>query len=140
MERWRKKAVQLLPKLQRDILEAESIGMLWTDLWFRFVEAHEDPADDDRIRRIYEFARWAVEAGDQGSGGHCTDEDWASLTVVAFYEDLPTEAKVTARMHEFMTREEILGFSEVFKYHLEPHEHQSFMNAVLTGSSSRMKP
>lgn len=140
MERWRKKALQLLPKLQRYILEAESIGMLWTDLWPRFVEAHENPTDDDRICRIYEFARWAVEAGDQGSSSRCTDEDWASLTVVSFYEDIPTEAKVTARMHEFMSREEILGFSEVFKYHLKPHEHQSFMKVVLTGGSPRMKP
>ena len=97
MERWRKKAVQLLPKLQEDILEAESIGMLWTVLWCRFVDAHEDPSDDGRIRAIYEFARWAVEAGDQGPGERCNDESWATLTVVHFYEDLPTEPEVAAR-------------------------------------------
>ncbi len=140
MERWRKKAVQLLPKLQRDILEAESIGMLWTVLWCRFVDAHGDEADDERIRAIYEFARWAVETGDQGSSDRCTDEDWASLTVVAFYEDLPTEPKVVARMHEFMSRQEILGFSDVFRYHLKPEDHRAFMMDVLGALGRRENP
>lgn len=136
-ERWRKKAVQLLPKLQQDILEAESIGMLWTVLGPAFIRAHEDPADDERIRAIYAFARWAVEAGDQGPGDRCTDESWASLTVVHFYEDLPTEPKVVARIHEFMSREEILDFSEVFKYFLKPDGHREFMNTVLSAGSVR---
>ncbi|MBS1783908.1 MAG: hypothetical protein JST24_00610 [Acidobacteria bacterium] len=131
MERWRKKAVQLLPKLQRDILEAESIGMLWTVLSSAFVRAHKEPQDDERIQAIYASARWAVEAGDQGPGGRCTDEDWASLTVVHFYENLPMEPRVVTRMHEFMGRDEILGFSEVFKYHLKPDQHQAFIETVL---------
>ena len=139
MERWRKKAVQLLPKLQRDILEAESIGMLWTVLWLEFVYAHRDPSDDARIQAIYEFAAWAVEAGDQGPGERCTAEDWATLTVVHFYEDLPTEPRVVARIHEFMDREEILGFSEVFKYHLDPDEHREFLKTVLTARDKHEK-
>lgn len=140
MERWRKKAVQLLPKLQRDILEAESIGMLWTVLWLHFLEAHGDPSDDERIRAVYEYARWAVETGDQGPGDSCADEDWATLTLGHFYEDLPTEPKVAARIPEFMSREEILGFSEVFKYHLKAEGHREFMNTVLSAGSGRKKP
>ncbi len=139
MEPWRKRAVQLLPKLQREILEAESIGMLWTVLWCRFVDAHEAPTEDGRIRAIYEFARWAMDAGDQGPGPRCTDEDWATLTVVHFYEDLPTEPKVAARIHEYMDREEILGFSEVFRYHLRPDEHQAFMKDTLAACDRHEK-
>ena len=139
MERWRKKAVQLLPKLQRDILEAESIGMLWTTLWSAFVRAHEEPRDDKRIQAVYAFARWAVEAGDQGPGERCTDEDWATLTICHFYEDLPTELGVRARIHEFMDREEILGFSEIFRYHLKPEEHLAFMKTALAARDRHEK-
>lgn len=140
MERWRKKAVQLLPKLQREILEAESIGMLWTVLWLKFVYAHEGVPDDGRIRAIYEFARWAVEAGDQGPGERCTDEDWATHTVCHFYEDLPTQPSVRARIHEFLDREEILGFSGIFKYHLKSEDHQAFMREVLAARDRHEKP
>ena len=119
MSAWRRIATEKIPKQRELIQHSENVGMLWVDLWFRFVDAHREPVDEETIRGVYEFAKWT-----------CKDsrsDDMATSTCCHFYESLPTEPLVRAQLRRFMTREEILGLAEIFKYHLTPEEHQEFM-------------
>ena len=100
--------------------------MLWVDLWLRFVDAHREPVDEETIRGVYEFAKWTCEDS--------RSDDIATSTCCHFYESLPTEPLVRAQLRRFMSREDVLGFSEIFKYHLTPDEHREFMREFLTAS------
>jgi hypothetical protein len=124
MSAWRRIAIDKIPK-QRDLIErSESVGMLWVDLWFRFIDVHREPIDEETIRGIYEFAKWT-----------CKDsrsDDMATSTCCHFYEGLPTNPLVRAQLRRFMTREEIIGFSDIFKYHLSDDEHREFMREFTT--------
>jgi hypothetical protein len=119
MSAWRRIAIEKLPKQRQLIAKSETVGMLWVDLWFVFLNAHEEPSDEATIRGVYEFARWTL--------AESRDAEIATSTCCHFYEELPQEAKVRARLARYMTREEILGLSEIFKYHLTPDEHREFM-------------
>jgi hypothetical protein len=116
MSAWRRIAIEKLPK-QRDLIaRSESVGMLWTDLWFVFRDAHQEPLDEMTIRGVYEFAKWTC--------AESRDADVATATCCHFYEHLPLEPKVRARLPQFMSRQEILGLSDLFKYHLTPDQHR----------------
>ena len=111
--------MEKIPKQRELIQRSESVSMLWVELWFRFVDAHQEPVDEETIRGVYEFAAWT-----------CADsqsDEMATSTCCHFYEELPTEPLVRAQMRRFMTREDILGLSEIFKYHMTPDEHREFM-------------
>jgi hypothetical protein len=119
MSAWRRIAIEKLPKQKDLIAKSESVGMLWVDLWFVFVDAHSEPVDEATIRGVYEFAKWTcVES---------RDADMATSTCCHFYEHLPLEAKVRERLPRFMSRQDVLGLSQIFKYHLTSDEHHQFM-------------
>jgi len=119
MSAWRRIAIEKLPE-QRDLIaKSESVGMLWVDLLFVFLKAHEEPVDEATIRGVYEFAKWTL--------AESRDAEMATSTCCHFYEHLPLEPKVRARLARDMSRQEILGLSEIFKYHLTPDEHREFM-------------
>jgi hypothetical protein len=120
MSAWRRIAIEKLPK-QRDLIaKSESVGMLWTELWLVFVDAHSDPVDETTIRGVYEFAKWTC--------SDSRDADMATSTCCHFYEHLPLEPKVRKRLPLFMSRQEVSGLSEIFKYHLSETEHREFMH------------
>ncbi len=119
MSAWRRIAIAKLPKQKDLIAKSESVGMLWVDLWCVFVNAHSEPVDEVTIRGVYEFARWTC--------AESRDADMATSTCCHFYEHLPLEPKVRERLARFTSRQEILGFSEIFKYHLSAEEHREFM-------------
>lgn len=123
MSAWRRIAVQKIPK-QRGLIErSESVGMLWVDLWFKFVEAHRQPADVETIRGVYEFAKWTcAESG---------NDELATSTYCHFYEDLPKEPLVRERLPQYMARRDFLELVDVFKYHLTPQEHETFVREFL---------
>jgi hypothetical protein len=126
MSAWKRIAIEKIPK-QRELIErSESVGMLWVDLWLRFIDAHHEPVDEATIRGVYEFAKWT-----------CKDsrsDEMATSTCCHFYEHLPTEPLVRAQLRRFMTREDISGLAEIFKYHLTPDEHREFMREFSTAS------
>ncbi len=93
--------------------------MLWVDLWIVFLDAHKEPVDEETIRGVYEFARWTC--------AESRSDEMATSTCCHFYEHLPSEKLVRERLSLFMSRREVLGLAEVFKYHLTPEEHAKFM-------------
>ena len=123
MSAWRRVAIEKLPRFKQKIEHSDSIGMLWIDLLLAFERAHNDPPDEETIRRIYDFAWWAL--------GEAGDDDIGSATVCAFFEHLPTNKCVRRLMPHYMTREQFLGIRDVFKYFLSPDEHREFVNDFL---------
>jgi hypothetical protein len=123
MSTWRRIAIAKLPQHRKLIQESESVGMLWVDLWLRFVDAHRPPVDDASVKSTYEFASWCL--------GGADNADIASSTICHFYEHLPTEPLVRRELPKHMTREDFLGLTEVFKYHLTAEEHQRFVSGFL---------
>lgn len=93
--------------------------MLWQDLWFIFLSAHRAPVDLETIRGVYEFARWTYAESHNG--------ELATSTCCHFYEHLPTSPQIRGHLLRFMSREEVLGLSEIFKYHLTTEGHREFM-------------
>lgn len=127
MSAWRRIAIEKLPKHKALIIRSESVGMLWTDLWFLFLKAHREPADEATIRGVYEFAEWAYRES--------RNADIATATCCHFYEHLPLEQCVRAKLSRYLPCREISALSEIFKYHLTPDEHREFMRE--SGGSSR---
>lgn len=123
MSAWRRIGIDKIPKYRELIEQSESIGMLWVDLWVRFVDAHRDPIDEMTIQGVYEFARWACEA----SG----NDELTTSTCCHFYEHLPTVSLVRSKIPQYMSRQEILGLSEIFKYHLSENEYHELMKELL---------
>lgn len=124
MSAWRRAALGCLPSRHREAIERnEDVGMLWVDLWLAFTEAHLEPVDEETIRGVYEFAGWCV--------GESHNDDIQTTAALHFYEHLPTDKRVRERLPEHMTRQEFLGFTDVFKYHLSPEEHDEFVEDFL---------
>jgi hypothetical protein len=123
MSNWRRIAIEKLPQHRKLIEDSESVGMLWVDLWLRFVHAHQPPIDDATITGTYEFASWCLIGSDNA--------DITSSAICHFYEELPTEPLVRRELPKHMTAADLIGMKEVFEYHLTAEEHERFMNEVL---------
>ena len=123
MSTWRRIALEKLPQHRKLIAQSESVGMLWVDLWLRFVDAHRSPFDAATVKGTYEFASWCLAGADNA--------DIATSTICHFYEHLPTEPLVRQELPRYMTREDFLGLKQVFDYHLSPAEHERFVTEFL---------
>jgi len=128
MSVWRRIAIEKLPKQKDFIASSKNVGMLWIDLWDVFLDAHQEPIDEATIRGVYEFARW--------TRTESRDADMATSTCCHFYEHLPLKPKVRERLPRFMSRQEISGLSEIFKYHLSEDEHCVFMQEFVGAHKS----
>ena len=120
MSAWREIAIQKVPRHRRLIEESESVGMLWVDLWLRFVDAHRPAVDESTVKGIYDFASWCLT--DSG------DEEICNAAICGFYEQLPTEPLVRRELPKHMSRDDFVGMKELFEYHLTAEEHELFMN------------
>jgi hypothetical protein len=119
MSTWRRIASEKLPAHRALVGRSESVGMLWTDLWYIFVGAHSEPQDGETIRGVYEFARWCCVGSDNA--------DVATSAVCHFYEHLPTSDPVRRDLPKHVTTQEFQEMSGAFKYHLSTDEFDSFV-------------
>lgn len=120
MEPWRSKALELLPELTSTILDEDYVDhpmQLWIEITFEFDRAYEEPRNEDLIRRIYEYAFWCLEHGEQ----HPTDagRDLPTCVCIYLYEHLPTNEAARQDMPRWFTREEVLTMRELFTYHFK---------------------
>jgi hypothetical protein len=108
---WRKVGIEKIPRCREIFDQADSVMYLWISLWFPFTEAHGDPADEELIGQIYNYASW------------CWTEsrNYHSQTAVAcaFYEHLPLEPKVRRQVGRWLPADLFESLREVFRYHLE---------------------
>jgi hypothetical protein len=109
---WRRAAIEKIPRLRQLVDESDRIGLLWVELWHKFVRAHSDPIDEELIGQIYDYAWW---------GANTPDPAMRDVAILSFYEDLPTDPKVREQMAKWLSAEVFSGMGEIFRYHLRSY-------------------
>src|SRR3954463_434351 len=106
---WRKEAFERFPEFRTLLQEEKSAYGFLGALVLKLVEAHES-ADDGRIRRIYNYAKWCLEA----PRGREASDDLPTIVTVSFYEHLPRQNIVRKDVGRWLQKEMIEGMKEVF--------------------------
>jgi len=131
LTKWQEKGLELLPSLRETIMAAENPMALWIDLHIELERAYEaNQPDEDLIANIFRYAHWSgFEAGD--------DEDAQTAACLAFYENLPTHARVRADLPNRITKTDFLKLKDLFRYLLEPDEYQLFEQEFLAAAERK---
>ena len=123
MEDWRVKALEHFPDLQELIEQASGPMGLWIEFHALFLTAYYDePIDEERIGRVYDYARWCFEQPDTGD----VATDLPTAASVAFVEHIPLDKRVSDDLYRWMSAESFAGFEELFRYHLSDEEYRRF--------------
>src|SRR4051812_33769272 len=115
---WRECGIAMVPEMKA-VIESSFNAV---DVWIRLSEECEracKAGDMHLAKKIFDFAWCCVRS---------VDENLSSTTAVGFYENLPLMPQSKARGKEFLTETQFDGFVELFKYHLDPIEHQRFLH------------
>jgi hypothetical protein len=123
LEDWRAKAVEFFPDL-RDLIEEETSPLsLWIELYEVLVRAYDrDPIDEDRIRKIYDYASWCFKQPETGN----KDTDPSNGVSVSFIEDIPLNQRISEDLHRWMSAETFNDCEPLFRYMLNDEEFQDF--------------
>lgn len=110
MSEWRRKAIELLPELEKTVAAAGSPMALWIDLHLAFARGHEQK-NTALLQQILKYARWcwAAESDDTVTAVHC-----------AFFEHLPEYPGMRRDIPRWFTASEFERLREVFLYHSSP--------------------
>jgi hypothetical protein len=118
MSVWRRVALERFPDLRSQIERTESVGMLWIELYSTFCRAHEEPVDNDLIRRFYLYAWWCLK---ESKSTEVSDK-----AGMGFYEELPMNKLVRERMQEFLTTGQFMKAAGYICHFLGSEEFEKF--------------
>ena len=109
MSQWRREALARFPELHREIADASSISILWSDLRNGLLEQsyEKDPPDDEVIARVYDYAWWALEH---------RNSDISNSVIVDFFEFLASEPCVWRDMPRWISQEDFDMLWFVWEY------------------------
>jgi hypothetical protein len=126
LESWRAKAIELFPDL-RDLIEEEPSALsLWIELYLVLARIYDqDPIDEHRIRKIYDYASWCFAQPETGS----RDTDASSGVAVSFVESIPLNQRISEDLHRWMSLETFDGCENLFRFHLDEKQFQDFSAA-----------
>lgn len=110
MSEWRRKALELLPGLEKTVAAAPSPMALWIDLHLAFARAHEQ-GDTALLQRILQYARWCWTA---------RSEDAVTAVHCAFFEHLPQHPEMRPDIPSWFSAAEFGRLRETFLYHSSP--------------------
>jgi len=123
IESWRQAAQELLPMFRDRVDDAESIGMLWIELWdCEVAGVRDEPLTEEAISSLFRYAPWCLLSG---------DEEYQNAAIIDFYEQLPTNARIRNNLNSYLSVEDFLGLKELFEYHLSKEEHVKFVEEFL---------
>jgi hypothetical protein len=129
MSAWRRKALEMMPELRGDFEPVPNVMSLCILLHEKLVETYSrKPHEDDRIRRIYQYARWCLEESRSG--------DVATAIVVAFFEHLPKCREVRGDLHRWISRQLFDSLEQPFRYHLSEGEWIRFRDEFIERRSA----
>jgi len=119
MSAWKRKALEMLPEFRGEFEETPNVMSLCIQLHEKLVDAYSHkPLDDDRVRRIYEYARWCLEESRNG--------DVVTAIVVAYFEHLPANRDVRDDLHRWISLKMFQGLEQPFRYHLSESKWAKF--------------
>ena len=114
MEEWKRKALELLPELNNEILESDNPMGLWIEVVYSFDEAYEEPRNEGFIRRVYEYEDWCLKQDE----GETASDHLPTCVVTAFWEHIPTNKASREDMPRWFTLEDVMLNQHFFAYHL----------------------
>lgn len=121
MQEWQRKALELLPEMQDEILESENPMQLWIELSLCFDEAYEEPKNESFIRRVYDYENWCLTQDAQTAKRDVTERAENHLptcVAVAFWEHIPTNKAAREDMPCWFSVEDVLASQDIFGYFL----------------------
>ena len=124
MARWRKEAFDRLPEL-RKLLQVEKSPYLFLGEMVGILHQAYLRADEDLIRRIYEYAKWCMNA----PRGVDASDDMLTIVAVSFFEDLPQFAEVRRDVGRWFPKEEIQIMKSIFTYHGTEEQYQEMLES-----------
>jgi hypothetical protein len=120
MSLWRRQALAELPELRSVVEGASTIMTLWSELESRLSAAYdEQPPDEQTIRQIYRHAVTTFEESPSAEA--------RTAVVVAFFEHVPTHARVRADVHRWLQPELFHQLETAFRYFLSQGEFEDFV-------------
>jgi hypothetical protein len=123
LEAWQAKALELFPELREKIEEQSTPMGLWIELPFALDDLYEEqPLNDERIGKFYEYAAWCFEQPRTDSA----ETDLSSAVAVCFIEDIPLHKRIAADVYRWMSVGSFHGFENLFRYHLSDEEFKKF--------------
>jgi hypothetical protein len=123
VEDWKIKALELFPDLREKIEEQINPMGVWIELTFALDDLYdEQPPDDERIGKFYDYAAWCFQQPQTESA----ETDLGSAVAVAFIEDIPLHKRIAADMYRWMSAGSFHGFENLFRYHLSEQEFRKF--------------
>jgi hypothetical protein len=81
-----------------------------------------DPIDEDRIRKIYDYASWCLTQPKTGSN----DTDPSSGVEVSFIEPIPLNQRISEDLHRWMSAETFDDCEPLFRYTLDDKQFQDY--------------
>jgi hypothetical protein len=115
---WRECGILMIPEMKPAIESAVNLADLWVSLQMECESACKS-GDIQLAKKVFDFAWYCVRS---------KDDDLASMTAVAFYEHVPTMLNVKNHLIEFFTESQFDDFSELFKYFLNPIQHERLLH------------
>jgi hypothetical protein len=124
---WRERAIELFPDIPTiaDLITDVNFSPLtvWNEFYLALLYCYdEQPINDARIRRIYEFAEWCIDQ----PGTEDTETDVSNAVAVAFIENLPLDDRVWEDLHRWFSLERFNGYANLFRYHLTESQLKGF--------------
>ena len=129
MSLWRRIALAKLPELRSLINSAPNIMALWIELQLKLGSLYGDPANEQLISRVYDFASWSL--------NDSRNLDTRTAVVCAFYEHLPKMPTARADLPNQLRLEDFEKLKQSFKYLLTEQEHEEFINEFLAHKCER---
>jgi hypothetical protein len=127
MSRWRKEASERIPELQRIIAsrDVDNPMMLWIELQLKFQAlCVQDPPPLDLVRRIWGYAKWCMESG---------NDDVATAAAYGFCEHL-LHSKATLRvLPQIMRRGDYEQLKSLLLYHSSEAEYAEGLKVFGSG-------
>ena len=129
MSAWRARALELFPDMRATIQGADSAGMLWIELCFRFEDHYKNPdisqESPDLIHNLYLYAVWCTRS---------SSDEVSNAATIGFYEHVARFAfsceasKYQLVIHDLVAN---IGLPEIlrlpFAYPIERHQYETFL-------------
>jgi hypothetical protein len=119
MRKWKRTALETIPRLRPLILGCDNVMQLWIELQLSLEELYQSPKMGKAIDGIWRFARWSMEES----------HNWDTQEAVccAFYEHIPKMAYSRADLPNRLSEKEFERLKERFKYLLTDEQHRALI-------------
>lgn len=129
MQEWQRKALEVLPEMQDEIIESDNPMRLWIEIVLSFDEAYEESRNESFIKRVYDYEEWCLEQ----DKGETAAEHLPTCVATAFWEHIPTNQAAREDMPRWFSLEDVLANQHFFRYHLTDENFKDLVDLYSKG-------